>query len=112
MRGIPRDSPIHAEYDRQYNNPLRNARKQTPFSPASHSRDIIVENATNEKYVIAYHHTNKLCSLGLLKRLKGKQIQCPGHEGCSANVGQSFNIGNEESGGKFVLPNCWKVATR
>ena len=99
MRGLPKDSPIYAEYDRQYNNPLRNARKQTPFAPASQSRDVVVENATLDKFVIAYHQTNKLCSLGHAKRQKGEKIQCPGHEGCSANVDKYFNIENEAAGG-------------
>ena len=99
-RGMPRDTPIHAEYDRQYNNPLRNSRKQTPFAPATQSRDVLVENATKDKFIVAFNHTNKLCSVGNYKRRKGEQVECPGHEGCSATVSQAFNIGNEEDGGE------------
>ena len=93
-RGLPRDSPIAAEYDRQYNNTLRNAPKNTPFAPATQSRDVLVENATKEKFIIGYHHTNKLCTT----RRNNKELQCPNHKGCTATVGPGYNISNEKDG--------------
>ena len=100
VRGLARDSPIHAEFDRQYNNPLRNGRGRTPFAPATQSRDVVVENVTMDKYVVGFQHTNKLCSLGHAQRLRGLRVECPGHAGCSANLRAEQNIGDEESGGR------------
>ena len=57
---------------------------------------------TKDKFIIGYHHTNKLCASGNLRRSKGEDIQCPGHKGCTATVGPAFNIGNEEHGGEKV----------
>ena len=100
LRGLPEDSPICAEYDRQYNNPLRNARSKTPFAPATQCRDVIVENVTTDKFVIGYHHSNKLCLIGQMRRRQGEKVECPGHEGCTANLGASENIGDEKRGGE------------
>ncbi|PIK40308.1 hypothetical protein BSL78_22850 [Apostichopus japonicus] len=105
LRGLSRDSPIFAEYDRQYNNPLRNSRSKTPFAPASQCRDVIVENVTMDKFVIGYHHSNKLCLMGEMKRRRGHKVQCPGHKGCSANLRQDANIGDEQNGGKICASN-------
>ena len=100
LRGFDKETPIHAEMDRQYNNPLYSSRKKTPFAPATQSRDIVAENATRDKFVITYNHTNKVCSAGQLRRNRGELIQCPGHPDCTATVGEGFNIGDEETGGK------------
>ena len=100
LRGLPEDSPIWAEYDRQYNNPLRNARSKTPFAPATQCRDVIVENVTTDKFVIGYHHSNKLCLIGQMRRRQGEKVECPGHEGCTANLATTDNIGDEKRGGE------------
>ena len=100
LRGLPEDSPICAEYDRQYNNPLKNARGKTTFAPASQSRDVVVENVTVDKFVIGYHQSNKLCMAGQIRRGKGEKVECPGHDGCTANLREMDNIGDEELGGK------------
>ena len=99
LRGFDAETPIHAEMDRQYNNPLYSSRKNTPFAPATQSRDVVAENVTRDKFVITFNHTNKLCSAGQLRRSRGEEIQCPGHPDCTANVGEGSNIGDEETGG-------------
>ena len=60
LQGFERESPIAVEMDRQYNNPLRNGRKKI-FVPATQTRDTVCENVTTAKYVVVYHHENKLC---------------------------------------------------
>lgn len=99
-RGMARDMPINIEMDRQYNTPLSHARRKTPFAPASQSRDTVAENVTNEKYILAYNGTNKLCRLGQRMVSDGKKPLCPKHEGCSATISLSTNIGDEEDGGE------------
>ena len=43
LQGFPRESPVAVEMDRQYNNPLQNCRKKTPFVPAPQTRDTVCE---------------------------------------------------------------------
>lgn len=77
--GYARDTPIPAECDRQYNLSLRNSRRHTPFAPATQTRDVLVENLTPEKKIIAFSHENKLCKKGQVARANGFNVVCPGH---------------------------------
>ena len=99
MQGFDRDSPIPIEIDRQYNNPLRNCRKRTPFVPATQTRDVLCENVTTKKYVVMYHQENKLCKKVKLATKSGKEGECPQHTGCTATRAAEYNMGNEEEGG-------------
>ena len=98
--GYCRDTPIPAECDRQYNNSLRNSRGKTPYAPATQSRDVLAENLTPEKKIIAFNHENKLCKAGAAARAKGSNVSCPGHTGCTATIGFNDNIGDEKRGGR------------
>lgn len=98
--GYPRDTPIPAELDRQYNNNLRSGRRHTPQAPATQSRDVLAENLTVDKKIIMYNQENKLCKPGELARAKGLDVQCPGHQGCTATLPESANIGDEKLGGR------------
>ena len=40
---LGQESPVAVEMDRQYNNPLQNCRKKTPFVPAPQTRDTVCE---------------------------------------------------------------------
>lgn len=98
--GYPRDTPIPAEGDRQYNIPLRNSRRKTPFAPATQTRDVIAENLTPQKKIIAFNHENKLCKVGECARSSGLKVSCPGHEGCTATLSAGDNAGDEKRGGR------------
>ena len=100
-RGMERNKPITIEIDRQYNTPLSYGRRRTPFQPATQARDVAIENTTNEKYVVAYNQTNKLCRLGQQMIKKGKQPHCPDHPKCTANVRLQDSIGDEKRGGEM-----------
>ena len=103
--GYSRDMPVPVEADRQYNNSLQSGRRRTPYAPATQSRDVLVENLTPSKKIIAYNHENKLCKTGQLARAKGQDVQCPGHRGCTATISASDNIGDEKRGGR-ELAKC------
>lgn len=98
--GFHRDTPIPAEADRQYNAPLRNSRGKTPFAPATQTRDVLAENLTHEKKVIAFNHESKLCKVGSCSRARGVQVKCPGHNGCTATLSVGDNVGDEKRGGR------------
>ena len=99
-KGLERDTPIDIEIDRQYNIPLSHARGKTPFAPATQTRDIVAENVSKDKYIIAYNSTNKLCRIGQRLIREGKEPTCPHHSKCTANIRMSENIGNEMLGGE------------
>ncbi len=98
--GFHRDTPIPAEGDRQYNAPLRNSRGKTPFAPATQTRDVLAENLTPEKRIIAFNHESKLCKVGDCARSRGVQVKCPGHYGCTATLSVGDNVGDEKRGGR------------
>lgn len=98
--GYDRETPIPAEGDRQYNNGLRSGRRHTPFAPATQTRDVLAENLTPEKKIICYNQENKLCKVGEMSRVKGANVKCPGHEGCTATISASDNAGDEKRGGR------------
>ena len=60
IAGFPCDTSIPAECDRQYNNSLRNSRRKTPFASATQTRDVLAENLTPMKKIIAFNHAIKL----------------------------------------------------
>ena len=99
-RGMDRETPINIEIDRQYNIPLSHARGKTPFAPATQSRDVVAENVSPEKYIIAYNSSNKLCRFGQRLVRQGKEPTCPQHPKCTANIKMSDNIGDEMLGGQ------------
>ena len=100
LQGFDRDSPVAVEMDRQYNNPLRHARKKTLFVPATQTRDTVCENVTSGKFVVMYHHENKLCKSRAMRQSKGQKKKCPDHTGCTATRPPDYNMGDEEEGGK------------
>ena len=60
--GYDRETPIPAESDRQlYNNSLQSGHRHTPFAPATQACDVLAENLTPDKKIIAYNQENKLC---------------------------------------------------
>ncbi|CAC5369984.1 unnamed protein product [Mytilus coruscus] len=59
-QGSQTDTPIPAECDTRYNNPLFGSRTRTPFQPGTQATTTIVENVTARKKIIAVHDANKL----------------------------------------------------
>lgn len=89
LHGLSKDSPIFAEYDRQYHTCLRNAKSKTPFVRASQYRDVIVENVTMDKFNFDYNHSNNCNLIGEMNRRRGHKLQFPGNEGCSVKMPMS-----------------------
>ncbi|CAC5369985.1 unnamed protein product [Mytilus coruscus] len=101
--GFPTDTPIPAECDTRYNNPLFGSRTWTPFQPGTQATTTIVENVTARKKIIAVHDANKLCKTASYLRSTGENAICPGHQGhCSANLKPWDSIGNEELYGELL----------
>lgn len=99
-RGMDRETPINVEIDRQYNIPLSHAKGKTPFAPATQARDVVAENVTPDKFIVAYNSTNKLCRFGQQQVRQGKDPSCPNHPKCTATIKLSDNIGDEMLGGQ------------
>ncbi|CAC5404656.1 unnamed protein product [Mytilus coruscus] len=79
--GFPTDTPIPAECDTRYNNPLFGSRTRTPFQPGTQATTTIVENVTARKKIIDVHDANKLCKTASFLRSTGENAICPGHQG-------------------------------
>ncbi|XP_062604515.1 uncharacterized protein LOC134266309 [Saccostrea cucullata] len=94
--GLPVNSSIRAEGDARYNNSTFSALGKTPFQAGTQVTYTMCENVTSEKKIISVFCGNKLCKKGEYMRGKGEQVTCPGHTGCTANLTQQTNIGNEK----------------
>lgn len=92
-------APIMAEGDARYNNALSTAGGKTPFQPATQAVYTVSEHVSPNKKIVGLVCKNKLCKTAqLLRRRYGKTVTCPNHRGhCSANLGPSETIGNEEA---------------
>lgn len=100
LRGKRDPSTIAVEGDGRYNNPLYSGGGKTPFQPATQLTYTMSENETPRKQTIAVFTGNKLCHKGSLLRSQGNQIECPYHEGCTANLPMSSSIGDEHLAAK------------
>ena len=84
-RGLGRDAPIAAEFDVRYDG-ASHTTSYHPGSGASCGLGIVHENMTDQKRIIGSHIETKLCYIGARMRNAGKNVQCPGHAGCSATI--------------------------
>lgn len=111
LQGFKRESPIAVEVDRQYNNPLRNCRKKTPFVPATQTRDTVCENVTSGKFIVMFNHESKLCKCRQRSQsVTSHQSTRSKHSSdCTATRRPDFNMGDEREGGvqcATKLVNC------
>ena len=51
--------------------------------------------------VVAEHTQNKVCPTGTKLRMKGDNVECPGHPGCTANLNR-FETMTERAGGEAI----------
>lgn len=98
--GYSSDTPVPVEADRQYNVGLNRGRRKTPYAPATQTRDVMAENLTPDKKILAYNYESKRCKIGEMARAKGLDVTCPGHPGCTATMAYSSNVGDEKRGGR------------
>ncbi len=89
-RGFPRDTPIAAQFDVQYNGPSGRA-KNTPGHASHSAQGLLVEDITDKKYIIGTDIVSKYCSGKATKA----NVTCPSKKGkhgdarCTATVPQS-----------------------
>ena len=94
LRGLDPYSPINAESDVQYNNPIY-ASKDGTFQAATQATTTIIEDCTPSKQIIGVFTANKLCRKGQALNRKGNKVQCPNHSDCTQNVEKDAVIGDE-----------------
>ena len=96
-RGHDQDTPINVEMDSRYSNPIYSGGGNTPFQPATQVTQLVVENSTSKKKVIAVNNKSKLCqTCALLK--SGTTVTSgmgPDCHDCTASLTQEESIGNE-----------------
>ena len=88
LRGLPGDTPIDIETDCRYNNPVYSGVGKTPFQPATQCTQLVVENSTSRKQVVAVTNKSKLC------QTCAKYGPAYQHN-CKANLATDATIGDE-----------------
>ena len=96
-RGHDEDSPINVEMDSRYSNPIYSGGGNTPFQPATQMTQVVTENSTSKKKVIAVTNKSKLCQICALLNSKSTVISGKGTDShdCTASLQQDESIGNE-----------------
>lgn len=93
--GLKNDDLVRVETDARYNNPLFSG-GTTPFQGGTQVTQVMCENMTKNKKIVALFTGNKLCTVASRLRGKGLEVECPNHEGnCTANIPEDAPIGNE-----------------
>lgn len=97
LRGLPGPSPIGGSYDVRYNSIGFGSRHKAGQN-ASQAVGLLIENQTAQKQVIGVVLENKLCWKGAWLRNQGCDVQCPGHQGCSATLPASEPLSERRMG--------------
>jgi hypothetical protein len=96
MKGLAADHPIRAEGDGRYNNPIGSGAHYAGQA-ATQIAYTIIKGESTDRQVLNVWVGNKLCHKGKLLKRKGVDVQCPGHEGCTANLPAGAVIGDEKT---------------
>lgn len=97
LRGSSEKASVGVSLDARYSSNGYGARHKMGQS-ASQSITTCVENHTEEKKIIGVTLANKLCHAGSLMRSKGLNVNCPGHEGCTATMKPMVPLSEYEQG--------------
>ncbi|ESO88216.1 hypothetical protein LOTGIDRAFT_175901 [Lottia gigantea] len=96
-RGASNPNVINVALDGRYNC-LTIGHSKKPRQGASQSIGIACETNTDKKYIISAVLQNKLCWTGAWLRNTGITVNCPGHEGCTANLTRHAPLSEREMG--------------
>lgn len=116
-RGLPEETPIDLEIDARYNNPIYSGVGKTPFQAATQMTQVVAENSTPHKHIIAVTNKSKLCkicanniskhSTRKKKKKSTKSVDGNAHD-CTANISTSATIGDERQWTTCSLTNLEK----
>ena len=102
-----KENTIHFSADARYNTSRIGSDRRTGLPLTSQSHTVAIENESGLNYVVAEATQNKICRKGTALRLKGEDVQCPGHIGCTANVNR-FDSLTERAAGQSIARNLAK----
>ena len=76
---------IHGAFDGRYNSIAIVSHKK-PGQNSSQAIGVFAETHTTSHWIIDYSVENKLCATGVHLRRRGFNVECPGHEDCTATI--------------------------
>ena len=92
--------------DMRYNTSRLSTSRRTGINQTSQGVTFAMEDKSGESYIVAADIQNKICRIGTQLRLKGIDVQCPGHDGCTASVHRFDSLSEKVAGqniGKKML---------
>ena len=100
------DRTIGLKADCRYNTARLSTSRRTGLNQTSQGVTVFIEDKSGENFIVAAHVQNKVCIQGTKMRAKGLDVQCPGHDGCTATVRRmdslSEKVAGESVGKQFV----------
>ena len=92
---------IHISVDTRYNTSRPGSCRRTGLPLTSQAITLAIENESGHNYVVSLCTQNKICPKGTALMMKGEEVQCPGHRGCTANISR-FEPLSERAAGKEI----------
>lgn len=92
---------IHISVDTRYNTCRPGSCRRTGLPLTSQAITLAIENESGHNYVVSQFTQNKICPKGTALLMKGEEVQCPGHRGCTANISR-FEPLSERAAGEAI----------
>ena len=102
-----KNNTIHVSADARYNTTRIGSSRRTGLSLTSQSHTLVIENESGLSYVVGQMTQSKICPIGTALMLKGENIQCPGHKGCTATINR-FDSLTERAAGQQIARDLAK----
>ena len=107
-RSSAKNNRLHMSADARYNTSRIGSDRRTGLSLTSQAHTLAIENETGHSYVVGAHTHNKICHIGAALRLKGENVECPGHTGCRATLNR-FEPLTERAAGQSIASELAKM---
>ena len=93
-----RAKAVHLKADTRYNTARPGSHRSTGLPLTSQAITLAIENNSGQNFIVGQHTQNKICVKGTAMRLKGEEVECPGHSGCTANVHRYESLTEKAAG--------------
>lgn len=93
-----KDKKVKIKVDARYNTSRYTTNRRTGLHQTSQAITVAMEDDSGENYIVATNIQNKICVVGTRMALKGIDVQCPGHDGCTASVRRLDSLSEKVAG--------------
>ena len=89
---------VKIKADMRYNTARLATSRRTGLNQTSQGVTLVMEDNSGQSYIVESDIQTKICVKGTQMRLKGMNVQCPGHEGCTATTSRFDGLSEKVAG--------------